>query len=255
MYGFKPERSWESMSAKLMRKFKLYTCEEAWAWFTEQADNPDAEELQAKTFDRALERVKVSNLDRRIYWSQLDTDASGGISFEEFAEQLCFPDDWECIETPTTTRSPAANQRCFKAQSPRPTSRSKPPGIRTSRSSCDSTSGVDITCSAALSHMAATSEPANYGMFCQLLEQNRELVDEIKKLRHPIEWSSEEGDSKVQPSYGMFCELLQQNRELMTEMKSLRELVNTSTGYGASAGPSSEKKRPGSPPPKLETMS
>merc|ERR1712232_784194 len=84
MYSLKPEATWESITAKLTKKYAVFNDHDAFAWFQEHDPCADMEELGAKAFDAALAKLKVSHLDRRIFWAELDTDASGGICFEEF---------------------------------------------------------------------------------------------------------------------------------------------------------------------------
>jgi len=96
MYNLKPNsNSWKQLSAKMAKKFDLDTDEAAFAWFQSQEDlaNDDAQELSARAFDLALQLMNVSQLDRRIFWSELDTDANGGISLQEFKTKFKFSSD------------------------------------------------------------------------------------------------------------------------------------------------------------------
>jgi len=90
MYNLKPETTWKELSSRLTKKFAIQNDEDAFMWFRAHDDHPDPEELHARAFDLALQKLKVSHLDRRIFWSELDRDASGGISYEEFKGKLHF---------------------------------------------------------------------------------------------------------------------------------------------------------------------
>lgn len=99
MYSLKPEWTWERLTGKLIKKFGVKDDEQAFSWFrSHHNDNNESEveELFAKAFDLACQKLKVPHLDRRIFWSELDKDASGGITFEEFQGNLCFE-----VENPT----------------------------------------------------------------------------------------------------------------------------------------------------------
>lgn len=97
MYNLKPSsNSWRTLSAKIGRRYNLNSDRDAFAWFQQQDITiPDTEmaELSARAFDVALQQMNVSQLDRRIFWSELDIDASGGISFEEFTSKFRFAND------------------------------------------------------------------------------------------------------------------------------------------------------------------
>lgn len=97
MYSLKPDTSWQVVSKKMIKKFSLHSCWEAFVWLRGHADSPDDDCLDAKAFDIALNKLRVTHLDRRIFWSNLDADASGMISFEEFRDAVSayFPDDSE----------------------------------------------------------------------------------------------------------------------------------------------------------------
>jgi len=84
MYKLKPDNSWKTVSKKMIKKFGLQSCWEAFVWMRGHSDSPDDDCLDAKSFDKALNKMKISHLDRRIFWSELDADASGMISYEEF---------------------------------------------------------------------------------------------------------------------------------------------------------------------------
>merc|ERR1712070_330778 len=90
MYKLKPKMTWEDISTKLKKGLGIDDDWGAFDWFRSHSDVPEAEELYAKAFDLALMRLKVPHLDRRIFWSELDRDAAGGISFEEFKGKLLF---------------------------------------------------------------------------------------------------------------------------------------------------------------------
>lgn len=90
MYHLKPDIGWYELTTKIVKKARVFNDEDAFQWFRLQDEKPDPEELHAKAFDLACRKLTVSHLDRRIFWSELDRDASGGISFEEFKGKLLF---------------------------------------------------------------------------------------------------------------------------------------------------------------------
>lgn len=90
MYNLKPEWTWKELTFKLSKKFGIETDLDAFIWLRSHTDQPEVEELHAKAFDLACQRLKVPHLDRRIFWSELDKDASGGISYDEFKGKLLF---------------------------------------------------------------------------------------------------------------------------------------------------------------------
>merc|ERR1712139_92158 len=75
MYKLKPEITWREIAERMTAKFAITTDEDAFMWIRVHDDHPDVEELHAKAFDLALQRLKVAPLDRRIFWSDLDGDA------------------------------------------------------------------------------------------------------------------------------------------------------------------------------------
>merc|ERR1712028_29840 len=88
MFKLRSELSWKDLSVRLTEKFGFKSDLEAFAWFKSHWDNPfeddlEPPELNAKSFDLALQTCKVQHLDRIIFWSEMDKDASGGISYDE----------------------------------------------------------------------------------------------------------------------------------------------------------------------------
>merc|ERR1712227_1111564 len=112
MYSLKPEWTWERLTGKLIKKFGVRDDEQAFAWFRGQVEctaESEVEELFAKAFDLACQKLKVPHLDRRIFWSELDKDASGGITFEEFQGKLCF----ESAEIPAFASASFTNSASY----------------------------------------------------------------------------------------------------------------------------------------------
>lgn len=96
------------MTVKLFKKFGLDNAVDAFVWFRSHTDTPEDDDLHAKAFDLALQRLRVAHLDRRIFWSELDKSACGGITYEDFVGKLHFighedPIDFEKIEQKTTS--------------------------------------------------------------------------------------------------------------------------------------------------------
>merc|ERR1712070_585356 len=90
MYNLRPELTWKDVTFKLVKKVGIENDHDAFIWFRSHTEAPEVEDLHAKAFDLACQRLKVPHLDRRIFWSELDKDASGGISFDEFKGKLLF---------------------------------------------------------------------------------------------------------------------------------------------------------------------
>jgi CRP-like cAMP-binding protein len=90
MYNLKPDSSWESLAQRMQKKLCIVDDSAAFTWLKSHDEHPEVDDLYAKAFDLALQKLKVNHLDRRIFWSELDKDASGGISFEEFKGKLNF---------------------------------------------------------------------------------------------------------------------------------------------------------------------
>lgn len=88
-FQMKPSQSWSAISRRIKLKLDCDDVEEAFAWFCEQDTQvQNEEELSAKGFDTALSRLKVTELDRKILWADLDQDVSGYVSFDEFAAKI-----------------------------------------------------------------------------------------------------------------------------------------------------------------------
>jgi len=162
MYKLRADMSWRGLSKRLFKKYGLRNDWDVFAWLKGHGDNPDEDELHAKAFDMALQKLRVSHLDRRIFWSELDRDASGGISFSEFTGKLTFPSLSQSEENDPETpkarelHARASKQSCLKKQpatrSPGPTQR-EPHQQR--RGSADR--GVDGSSSTPASRLSQTS--------------------------------------------------------------------------------------------------
>merc|ERR1719502_933782 len=98
---------------KFFKKFNLENDYDAFVWLRSHSETPEcagvSSALSAKAFDLALQKLRVTHLDRRIFWSELDEEASGGICFEEFEGKLTFPLDEE--ESDSTSKRPMS---CLK---------------------------------------------------------------------------------------------------------------------------------------------
>merc|ERR1711959_661012 len=92
IYNLKPAWTWKDLTHRLAKKFRLDNDHDAFMWLKSHSVKAEVEDLHAKAFDKALQRIQVPHLDRRIFWSELDKDASGGISYEEFKGKLYFVD-------------------------------------------------------------------------------------------------------------------------------------------------------------------
>jgi len=89
MYGLKPETNWKILATKMTKRFAILNEQDAFLWLRSFSETHD-DDLCAKSFDLALQKLNVCHLDRRIFWAELDKDADGGISFDEFRGKLCF---------------------------------------------------------------------------------------------------------------------------------------------------------------------
>merc|ERR1712070_1131461 len=92
IYNLKPAWTWKDLTHRSAKKFRLDNDHDAFMWLKSHSVKAEVEDLHAKAFDKALQRIQVPHLDRRIFWSELDKDASGGISYEEFKGKLYFVD-------------------------------------------------------------------------------------------------------------------------------------------------------------------
>jgi CRP-like cAMP-binding protein len=164
-----PECSWKEMSMKLVKKYDLHSDESAFNWFRGHDEKSDLDDLTAKAFDKALQRMKIPLLDRRIYWSELDTDASGGISFDEFKGKMYFTNS----DSDDDRQESISRRQSSDMESRRGSKRQQ----RGSVDSCGS--GID----GGYGSERVTENNGNLSALCaQLLHQNQELVHELKKI-------------------------------------------------------------------------
>lgn len=209
IYNLKPEATWSDLSLRLTKKFSIYNDQDAFEWLRSHDEQPDVEELYAKAFDAALQKLKVAHLDRRIFWSELDRDASGGISFQEFQGKLYFED-----APPTTEASGMDQARANSIRSSVMSAKSEKGFLSVSRQGSvmsreSSKSSVRNSCmsvdsnafgSSQSGHHLPSPRPSNLltvgstsftpafdgesteKTFLALLEENRRLITEIRSL-------------------------------------------------------------------------
>lgn len=193
MYSLKPEWSWKDLTLKLAKKFGIHNDLDAFVWFRSHLDAAEGDDLNAKAFDMACRRLNMPHLDRRIFWSQLDKDASGGIDYEEFKGKLKFgdPDDAvaeEATESGTDLRRPDDRSSAMSlSMSPPmipPSSETMAVSFKQRTRSLDD--GVPRV-SYARDPSESSSQATPLGLhtdksFTLLLEQNQHLLQEIHRL-------------------------------------------------------------------------
>eukprot|EP00928_Gymnodinium_smaydae_P047339 TRINITY_DN31587_c0_g1_i1.p1 TRINITY_DN31587_c0_g1~~TRINITY_DN31587_c0_g1_i1.p1 ORF type:complete len:799 (-),score=174.01 TRINITY_DN31587_c0_g1_i1:202-2598(-) len=164
MYNLRPKVTWAEASERLCLRHGFRTHREVFDWFLQFQDPCESgSDLTARTFDKALKSQKINDLERRVYWSDLDNDVSGGISFEELARTFTLV-DWS-----------ARKHRSSINEAPKPTLlRSMSSTILQSGSSNGSEpspSGLssDAYCISIASRLEA------------LLEENRRVLQEIRQ--------------------------------------------------------------------------
>lgn len=87
-YKLKASMRLEDVVTRMQAKYRFDCAEDAFLWMCSQAPDGEEDELTAKAFDRAMQRLKVPHLDRKIFWSELDMDGNGLVCFEEFADKI-----------------------------------------------------------------------------------------------------------------------------------------------------------------------
>jgi len=110
-YKLKASMRWHDVVARMQGKYKFDNVEDAFWWMCSQATDGDEDELSAKAFDRAMMRLKVPHLDRKIFWAELDMDSNGVVCLEEFADKL--PD----LDSVEPSNSPRIAGRSVSAES------------------------------------------------------------------------------------------------------------------------------------------
>lgn len=88
-FELKPSMRWEEVAMRMHEKLDFETIEETFGWFADQGgEKAFDDEMNVKAFDEGLRRLKVPELDRKIFWAKIDTDNSGFITMDEFRAQL-----------------------------------------------------------------------------------------------------------------------------------------------------------------------
>lgn len=87
-YDMKASLSWADVATRLNER--VGSVEDAFAWCCGRGDWLDdhEDELSAEAFDQAMRRMKVPELDRKIFWADMDKHNTGVISFQEFTDQF-----------------------------------------------------------------------------------------------------------------------------------------------------------------------
>merc|ERR1712178_610005 len=111
MYDLKTKLTWADISKRLQDKMGIQSPTDAFNWFKQLDESAEDEELHAKAFDLALQALKVSHMDRRIFWSDLDKYATGGITYEEFEGKMQFAAEEARCSTSSATSSAFAKKR------------------------------------------------------------------------------------------------------------------------------------------------
>lgn len=172
MYTLKPSTSWKDLSLRLTKKFGLKDDFEAFEWFKSH-DTHESEELHAKAFDKALQKLRTPDLDRRIFWAELDKDASGTIDVEEFSGKLYFASDGELLEI-----SPTPSRGASICEAPKELA-----GDRTSFTMLMQQFNDNGRWGRQTSHENEKEDGRVGGnSFAMLLQQNRRLLEEIHRL-------------------------------------------------------------------------
>lgn len=84
----KSSLSWNDVATRMNER--VGCVEDAFAWCCGRGDWLDGheDELSAEAFDQAMRRLKVPELDRRIFWADMDKHNEGVISYEDFAQHF-----------------------------------------------------------------------------------------------------------------------------------------------------------------------
>jgi len=88
-FKLKSSCSWADVVARIWEKLGIKDVDYAFEWFCEQnEDNDDEDEVSAKAFEKAMRRLRVPELDRKILWADMDVNNSGSVSKDEFEANL-----------------------------------------------------------------------------------------------------------------------------------------------------------------------
>ncbi|CAK0844545.1 unnamed protein product [Prorocentrum cordatum] len=82
-YKLKPSMSLEDVSALLDERFG--SIEEAFDWFCKCGEDRCEDEMGSRAFDEALRRLKVPELDRKIFWAEMDSENRGSVTHAQFS--------------------------------------------------------------------------------------------------------------------------------------------------------------------------
>jgi len=88
--GFKMSASltWDEVSRRMSQGLGLSDIEDAFAWFCAQNETKNDDEITAKAFDKALCYLNIPELDRKIFWAEIDECQRGFVSLEEFRTKI-----------------------------------------------------------------------------------------------------------------------------------------------------------------------
>eukprot|EP00929_Paragymnodinium_shiwhaense_P064695 TRINITY_DN32448_c0_g1_i1.p1 TRINITY_DN32448_c0_g1~~TRINITY_DN32448_c0_g1_i1.p1 ORF type:complete len:840 (+),score=59.41 TRINITY_DN32448_c0_g1_i1:103-2622(+) len=108
-YKLETSTSPSAIRARIAKYTQLQAPDEVYQWFCDQNNENEGytEFLSAKDFDKALRKLKVNELDRRIFWAALDEDNLGHIDYYDFFRMFfdcCdpLPQRWESMDSNLT---------------------------------------------------------------------------------------------------------------------------------------------------------
>jgi hypothetical protein len=86
-YKLKPKISWKDISLPVSG-LEVETIEDAFEWFCDLGSKRSLNELDCKGFDMGLRKLRVAELDRKIFWAELDESNNGAVTLEQFASKV-----------------------------------------------------------------------------------------------------------------------------------------------------------------------
>eukprot|EP00928_Gymnodinium_smaydae_P020192 TRINITY_DN17811_c0_g1_i2.p1 TRINITY_DN17811_c0_g1~~TRINITY_DN17811_c0_g1_i2.p1 ORF type:complete len:791 (+),score=101.21 TRINITY_DN17811_c0_g1_i2:134-2506(+) len=110
-YKLTSTTTWKKLFLKLVHR-KIDSPEKAFSWFCSQGDDED--EMDAKTFDKALRKLGVPDMDRRVLWADIDGDNTGAVTFQKFQDKMVMSK----LENGDGGKDKKEESRCAKKELP-----------------------------------------------------------------------------------------------------------------------------------------